>query len=256
MMTIVHRVRNFVRGKGSTFLLFCWALALLSFRNHPEPAPALTGGWQSESDGQRMTRIFTEKYFSLAIFNPSTNDFIGTAGGMWRIEGGNLIERYEFHTLEPDRVGTEAMIPIGLGDDSMMLGSGDEKSKWMRVDDGTPGQLAGAWLITGRARDGAIQRRTPGARKTMKILSGKFFQWIAYNTETKEFSGTGGGTYTTGDGKYTEHIEFFSRDKTRVGANLEFDFALENGEWRHKGLSSKGDPIDEIWTRREVLDGM
>ena len=87
----------------------------------------------------------------------------------------------------------------------------------------------------------------------MKILSGTRFQWIAYNTETKEFLGTGGGTYTTEAGKYTENIEFFSRDSSRVGASLSFDFSLENGDWRHKGKSSKGDPIDEVWTKREKV---
>jgi hypothetical protein len=103
--------------------------------------------------------------------------------------------------------------------------------------------------------NGEIKWRTPGVRKTMKILSGTKFQWIAYNTETKEFFGTGGGSYTTTpDGKYTENIEFFSRDNSRVGASLQFDFSIQDGNWRHKGLSSKGDPIDEIWTQREVLE--
>jgi hypothetical protein len=98
-----------------------------------------------------------------------------------------------------------------------------------------------------------MQEITPGARRTMKILSGTRFQWIAYNTDTKEFFGTGGGTYTTEKGKYTENIQFFSRDNSRVGQSLEFDFSLEDGNWRHKGLSSKGDPIDEVWTKRERL---
>ena len=98
-----------------------------------------------------------------------------------------------------------------------------------------------------------IEKRTPGARKTMKILSGTRFQWIAYNNETKEFFGTGGGTYTTTDGKYTETIEFFSRDNSRVGAKLEFNYALEDGQWRHSGKSSKGDPMDEVWSQREKI---
>jgi hypothetical protein len=88
----------------------------------------------------------------------------------------------------------------------------------------------------------------------MKILSGTRFQWIAYNVETKEFFGTGGGTYTTVDGKYTENIEFFSRDQSRVGMSLGFDFSImDDGGWRHSGKSSKGDPLDEIWTQREKL---
>jgi len=79
--------------------------------------------------------------------------------------------------------------------------------------------------------NGEERRRTPGVRKTMKILSGTRFQWIAYNTETKEFFGSGGGTYTTQDGKYTEKIEFFSRDNSRAGMSLQFDFSIQNGEW-------------------------
>jgi hypothetical protein len=101
--------------------------------------------------------------------------------------------------------------------------------------------------------DGQFNKITPGARRTMKILSGTRFQWIAYNTDTKEFFGTGGGTYTTVNGKYTENIEFFSRDNNRVGASLQFDFTIEDGNWHHKGLSSKGDPIDEVWTKREKI---
>lgn len=108
-------------------------------------------------------------------------------------------------------------------------------------------------MITGRYREGELTERMPGARRTMKILSGTKFQWIAYNVETKEFFGTGGGTYTSVDGKYTENIEFFSRDNSRVGASLQFDFAIEDGKWRHSGLSSKGEPLDEVWTKRSVL---
>ena len=85
----------------------------------------------------------------------------------------------------------------------------------------------------------------------MKILSGTRFQWIAYNTETKEFMGSGGGTYTTKEGKYTENIEFFSRDDSRVGASLQFDYELKDGDWHHSGLSSKGQPIYEIWSIRK-----
>ena len=88
----------------------------------------------------------------------------------------------------------------------------------------------------------------------MKILSDSHFQWIAYNVETKEFFGTGGGTYTAKDGAYTENILFFSRDSSRVGASLGFEFGIVNDEWHHKGLSSKGDPIHEIWSLRKNVE--
>ena len=87
----------------------------------------------------------------------------------------------------------------------------------------------------------------------MKILSGTRFQWIAYNSDTGEFLGTGGGTYTTAKGVYTEHIEFFARDNSRVGAKLPFSFELKDGKWHHSGKSSKGDPIYEVWSTRTSL---
>jgi hypothetical protein len=134
------------------------------------------------------------------------------------------------------------------------FGEKGKGERFVRLDMDGPGKLAGAWLITGRYNNGEMSKITPGARRTMKILSGTRFQWIAYNVETKEFFGTGGGTYTTVLGKYTETIDFFSRDQTRVGMSLGFDFALTpEGDWRHSGKSSKGDPIDEVWSKREKL---
>ena len=53
------------------------------------------------------------------------------------------------------------------------------------------------------------------------------------------------------DGIYKEEIKFFSRDDSRVGAILPFNYELISGEWHHKGKSSKGGPIHEIWIQRE-----
>lgn len=88
-----------------------------------------------------------------------------------------------------------------------------------------------------------------GTRKTLKILTGKRFQWFAIDPATNGFSGTGGGTYTFMNGKYVENIEFFSRDASRIGASLSFDDHLDNGEWHHTGLSSKGAKIYEVWSK-------
>jgi hypothetical protein len=60
------------------------------------------------------------------------------------------------------------------------------------------------------------------AIRTIKILSDGHFQWIAFNLATKEFSGTGGGTYPANNGVSTENMEFFSQDDSRLGASLEF----------------------------------
>lgn len=230
-------------------ILITTALVLVQAILMAQPV-SLEGAWQSGPDENRKVMIVAGKFFAVAVYNLKDNTYTGTYGGTWRVENNEFTEVQEFNTLKSDLIGIEQKSTLKNHPDKINLNGAD----FTRIDDGKPGALAGAWLITGRmGDDGTISRRTPGARKTMKILSGTRFQWIAYNNETKEFFGTGGGTYTTVNGKYTETIEVFSRDNTRVGAKLEFDYSFMEGDWRHRGKSSKGDPIDEIWTKREKL---
>lgn len=213
---------------------------------------SLTGAWERRDKATTESYIYAADFFAVALYSPDTKEFLGTYGGKYAVSDGKLTETIEFDTRHPERIGTAVTHAMKSSKDGKTINLDDLTLN--RVDDGKPGELAGAWLITGRVNDkGEIRRSTPGVRRTMKILSGTRFQWIAYNVETKEFFGTGGGTYTTVNGKYTENIGFFSRDNSRVGASLVFDFALTEGEWHHSGLSSKGEPLHEIWTRREKV---
>jgi hypothetical protein len=217
-------------------------------------AQSIKGAWVNDASGVSTVRVYTDGFFSVSVYKAT--EFIKTFGGSYKLEKGGIVETIEFDTETPGRVGTQASFKLMTNKrgDELELSKESDKTKYVRLDDGTPGKLAGAWLITGRYNNGELRKNTPGARRTMKILSGTRFQWIAYNVETKEFFGTGGGTYTTVDGKYTENIEFFSRDQSRVGMSLGFDFSImDDGGWRHSGKSSKGDPLDEIWTQREKL---
>ena len=227
-------------------------LAALNFRSD-DSSSRLVGAWQTSQGVNETTLICTEKFFSVAIYDLEDKQFVGTYGGRYRLDGNSYIATIEFHSLNPETVGNEFTGRFTLQNGRLTLEENSGSTVYQRLDDGTPGKLAGAWLITGRMRDGQMSKMTPGARRTMKILSGTRFQWIAYNVESGEFSGTGGGTYTTRGGKYTEKIEFFSRDNSRVGASLTFDFSIEGDSWRHKGSSSTGQPIDEVWTRREKI---
>lgn len=209
----------------------------------------ITGAWQAGTDDAHTVLIIAPKQYAVSVYSLNDKTFAGTYGGQWRTDKNQFVELQEFNTLQPDRIGVEQVSAFRIEKEKLTIGT----KEFTRVDKGAPGVLAGAWLITGRMTDKGLQTITPGARKTMKILSGTRFQWIAYNSETKEFFGTGGGTYTSVDGKYTESIEFFSRDNTRVGMKLEFNFSLPEGNWRHSGKSSKGDPIDEVWTKREKI---
>ncbi|WP_282121695.1 membrane or secreted protein [Algibacter mikhailovii] len=218
-------------------------------------AQGIIGAWESTTTNKngdliKNVVIFADGYQALSTYNSATGKFIHSNGGTWKLEGNLMTENIEFHTDQPERVGTEVSFEVVITETTIeIVGS---NMKFTRIDNGSPGKLHGAWLMSGRVRDGKTQTRdTSGPRKTMKILSGTRFQWIAYNTETKKFMGTGGGTYTTKNGDYIENIEFFSKDNSKVGLSLKFGYELTNGSWHHTGLSSKGNPINEIWSIRK-----
>ena len=231
-------------------------LVLLVFFSTSIKSQSLIGSWELTLENElgikeKQIVIFSSNGFqSISIFNAETGEFIYTNGGTWELNGDDLTEKVEFDTGNPERVGSEVTFKIILKKNSITVP--DMSRTWKRIDNGKPGKLEGAWLMSGRYRDGKKQTRSiDRPRKTMKLLSGKRFQWIAYNTETKQFMGTGGGTYTTKDGVYSENIEFFSRDNSKAGLKLQFDFEIIDGEWNHKGFSSKGDPLHEIWVQRK-----
>ena len=213
------------------------------------------GAWERYYEDESGTKIksvviFSEKFQSIVMFNAESGEFIYSNGGTWKLNGDMMTEKVEFDTKNSERVGDEVTFRVDISKNTLSI----PESNWIfkRIDDGKPGELFGAWLMSGRYRNGEKQiRDTDKPRKTMKILSGTRFQWIAYDTEKKEFKGTGGGTYTTSRGKYSETIEFFSRDNSKVGINLQFNYNLENGEWTHKGKTSKGAQLHEIWTTRK-----
>jgi hypothetical protein len=215
---------------------------------------SLIGAWERNHVSENGTDlksvvIFSDGFQAISTYESKTGKFIYSNGGTWKLEGNNMTEIVEFDTKNSERVGSEIKFQINLNNNSLsIIGS---EMEFKKIDDGSPGDLSGAWLMSGRVRNGQKQLRdTNRPRKTMKILSGTRFQWIAYNTETKKFMGTGGGTYTTKNGNYNENIEFFSRDNSKSGLKLKFDYEIIDNQWNHKGFSSKGDPLHEIWISR------
>ncbi len=219
-------------------------------------AQNFTGAWQGFHIGEngetvKSVLIVSEGFKVVTTYNVANGKFLSTTGGSYKIVDNTMSEKVEFDTAHSERVGSEVeSIVLIKGAIMQIIGN---PVIFERIDNGTPGKLNGAWLMSGRMTDGKEQLRdTSGPRKTMKLLSGTRFQWIAYNTETKEFMGTGGGTYSTENNEYTESIEFFSKDDSKVGAELKFKYQMVDGQWHHSGLSSKGDPIHEIWSSRKI----
>ena len=232
-------------------ILITLPLALSALLPSPFPfALSPQGAWQATSGDVVMTMIIQDDYLSAARYDLKNRKFLGTHGGRITSYLGGVKGITEFDAENKDAVGKEFSMDMEIKGERMACMFNGRKMDFVRLDDGSL-NLAGNWRISARAgQDGQLTPiHATGPRKTIKILSSTRFQWAAINTETGEFFGTGGGSYSFVNGKYTENIEFFSRDSSRVGMSLTFDGKLQGKDWHHSGNSSKGDPIHEVWSR-------
>jgi hypothetical protein len=221
-------------------------------------AQNIEGAWRmTHQNGQPVTdkeyiKIYQDGYFAFGAKEMGSNKFVGAGGGEFILDGNKYQETLDFFTLIPEEVGSTTVYNLDMAEGKFVISADINGNTlveiWEKISD-KKDALTGNWVFTGRKAEGEMKRSSPGDRRTVKILGGGRFQWIAFNSATKEFMGTGGGTYTAIDGKYEETIEFFSRDDSRVGAKLGFDFKVIDGEWHHSGLSSTGNPIYEIWSK-------
>lgn len=222
----------------------------LSFRSNG-PADGLTGAWVLQDGGTEQVLLFMDGYFSSTTYDKAAKRFVQTSGGTYTTQGNKWTVNYEFSSDNKQPIGSAVTYTAVVKEGKLAANLNGEVQQWNRLDNGEA-PLSGLWAITARKQGGALQPiHQTGTRKTVKLLTGTRFQWAAIDPGTKQFMGTGGGTYTFQNGKYTEQIEFFSRDSSRVGSALSFDGKLEEGNWHHSGLSSKGEPIYEVWSRNK-----
>jgi hypothetical protein len=209
----------------------------------------IQGAWEAQKGDMVITMIISDGYLAAARYNVKEKKFLGAHGGTIVSYHGEFKGITEFDSEHREAVGKEYKMMIRLSGDDLESSFNGNTVMFRRIDDGSK-NLSGNWRITQREQNGTmVPIHTTGARKTIKMLSSTRFQWAAINTETGEFSGTGGGRYSFVNGKYTETIDFFSRDSSRVGMSLTFNGKLEGNNWYHSGKSSKGDPINEVWTK-------
>ena len=207
------------------------------------------GVYISDVENTRHELKIENGYLIHTVYESSPAKFIKTLGGFYTTDNDELIVKLEFNSdYEQDGL-RELSIPFSVENDKMTLKT-DPQLVFQPLETSEQ-DLDGAWLFATRGPDEGQERRgEENPRKTLKFLQDNRFQWIAYQTETFKFSGTGGGSFTSKDGVYTENIDFFSRDNARVGATLQFEYELKNDDWHHKGTNSKGEPMYEIWSKR------
>lgn len=225
---------------------------VLSLFNMDEANPLKNTSWFLNDKNMNEVRIYSDNFFSSTKYDKNNKKFLSTYGGTYLLDEEGYYEVIEFNSNDSSLVGDTiyiSRISINLNNDNgLMQLDGEKYEKFKNYNS----ILSGSWLMSGIERGGEIRMRDVNrSRKTMKILAGGRFQWIAYDINKKGFYGTGGGIFTSENGNYIENIEFFSRDNSKVGISLEFNFEVKEGDWHHKGFSSKGDPKYEIWTQRK-----
>ena len=188
------------------------------------------------SDGDNNHRIIMDdSYLIETVYQQKEGAFSFTRGGFYQKTEKGIEVAFEFNS--------------NYAQDSIKSLT-YTKQDWIKVSK-TVQALEGKWLMAGRVKPQGEQRRDLNrSRKTMKLLLDGHFQWTAFDTASMRFMGSGGGTYTAHDGNYIETLEYFSRDNSKVGKVLSFEFTLKEEDWYHKGLNSKGQPMHEIWHKR------
>ena len=232
---------------GFYVLLTILFACVLNFAFKAQPnSSTINGAWKLQNGTLEEVLIFNDGYFMHTTFDKLKKQLIQTRGGAYKLADNQLLATIEFNPQDKSEIGETKKYSMVKKKGGLELNMNGKKEIWTLVDNGK-GEMVGTWRISGRMQDGKVVLSPPRARKTLKILSGSRFQWAAINAETKEFFGTGGGSYTYANGKYTETLEFFSKDSTRVGSSLIFDGKVEGDLWHHSGLSSQGVKIYEIW---------
>ena len=198
-----------------------------------------------------------DDYFIYNTYEIEPAKFLKTVGGFYQVENTAsntlLVALLEFNSNFKNDTLRQLSIPIKMDGENLKMNWNQKLT--LTPLDATTQDLEGAWLFATKGPDTGQERRgEENSRKTMKLLMDNTFQWIAYDTESFRFSGTGGGTYSSVNGIYKEHIAFFSKDNTRVGAQLEFNYKLEADDWHHTGKNSKGEPMYEIWSKRLLTE--
>jgi len=207
----------------------------------------LRGSFLAKVGNKNHLWLFVDGYSSHIEFEKDT--YIRTWGGPFKLSEDGISIKVEYDDASQEAIGKEKIMQIQIKENKIIHeGIVYQREK---INDQA---LDGLWRITGRMNENKMSEITYGDRKTIKILIDGYFQWIAINPVEKGFYGTGGGKYTFKDNLYQENILFFSRDNSRVGAQLEFKGEIKDLKWHHSGNSSKGDPIYEIWTLEKRLN--
>src|SRR5690625_1744257 len=224
----------------SIYFLLCGLICTMSFAQSPK----FEGAYKFVDDETHGLWLFTDGYASQTFYQKDV--YLSVSGGTYRLDKNTLEIQVLFNDTDAEKIGSKQRQILNFEGENFIDNEGRIWIKQPKIKN----DLVGAWKIKGRLNDGKFSEiNHTGGRMTLKMLIDGYFQWIAFDSDKKVFSGTGGGAYTFENGNYEESIMFFSRDNSRVGATLNFNGKVQNMEWVHTGKASAGKPLHEVWVK-------
>lgn len=137
-------------------------------------------------------------------------------------------------------------------------------------------QLEGAFLLRASQYGDKVNSEEKSlSRKVVKIFKDGYWITGFFGHQQHPFDGSGGGTYTTENGKYIETLRFYSWDSTAAGKTYTFDYRLAGDRYFQTGFINsdkyknyvikeemsrirpvcelKNDALEGVWFLRESL---
>lgn len=221
--------------------IFSLIILVYSFQLYSQKQEILQGAYQTNVGDTSYLALFINGYSSFITYDK--NSYYATWGGTFQLQGQDLRITVDYDQTNPNRIGTTLIFPKAVLEKSIHINALRYAKQAAHPQD-----LDGLWQISARQEADQLVQIPQRSRQTLKILVSGYFQWIAIDPEAKGFYGTGGGRYSFDGQNYTEQIDFFSRDNSRIGTQLSFQGKRDGNQWQHSGLSSKGAKLFEIWT--------
>ncbi|WP_417884737.1 hypothetical protein [Zunongwangia sp.] len=227
------------------FLVLVFSISQASFCQNIDGSWELIQKNNKPLSGSSCIRIYEDGYF-MESSKEGDYKFSDAKGGRYTVDASTYSEEYDFNTSEENLIHTSKKFKISTTNDTLQLKAGNQSSTWLRISS-AKNKLSGLWVLKGNKENGKVTFDLPKNQTCLKIISGEKFQWVTFNPENGKFIACGAGSSYAQYDVYLENIEVFSRDEIMVGASLSFEYELDNGQWYHRGTSSEGKPLYEIW---------
>lgn len=105
-------------------------------------------------------------------------------------------------------------------------------SRWLQAQ-----PLEGAYLlIVSQYGDEVTKEEERFMTKGVKLFKDGYWISASFGHPKYPFGGSGGGTFTTQNGKYSETLRYYSWDSTAVGKTYTFDYRLEGDRFTQSGF--------------------